>query len=251
MKLGDILNLLKSISVDVGTITYLVGGVPRDKILHSLENGAFDLDLTTGDEKVQFVAKEFIYRLGQNYNISSKQAKDGHISVYCDNLKIDFSTNFIVPHIKQELLSRGIKNPNNLQKEMWSRDFTCNSLLLDLDLKKTIDITGKGIPDIKAKLIRTCLDPKETFSYNVNRIPRLIYLTCKLNFKIEPSIINFIINDNGKLISQCRPEYITKLLNKSISYNKDKAIQLINLLKLWDYIPISENLIVAYKNRKL
>jgi tRNA nucleotidyltransferase/poly(A) polymerase len=74
---------------------------------------------------------------------------------------------------------------------MYSRDFTCNSLLLSLDLRNLSDPTHKGFKDIKDKMIRTCLSPEITLTTNKNRVARAIYLACKIDFEIDPSIVMY------------------------------------------------------------
>ena len=96
------------------------------------------------------------------------------------------SSNFNTPNITELLVKQGIKEPTDLQREMYSRDFTCNALLLDLDLKTVIDPTKQGVKDIHAKVIRTCLAPEITLTANKNRVVRAIYLAAKLDFDLDP-----------------------------------------------------------------
>ena len=192
MKLRELLQQMKEIRKEIGTSEpFICGGVPRDKYLHHLERIS-DLDITTGDKTIDYLSQEFARKLNEKYSISRKVMDDGHSTIYIGNLKIDFSSNFIVPNIDTILAKRGITKPNDMQREMFSRDFTCNSLLLSLDLKTQRDPIGSAIKDLNEKKIKTCLAPEITLTSYNNRVIRSIYLASKLDFTIDDSIIAFV-----------------------------------------------------------
>jgi len=243
MKLKEVLELITKLHEDKGTsVPWICGGVVRDKILGKLDK-LTDIDITTGDNTVNNLAKELILFLSKKYQITSKTADDNHISVFLGKLKLDFSSNFIVPNIQKYI---DIENPTDIEKETFSRDFTCNSLLMSLDLKDIQDPTGKGIEDIKNKIIKTCLDPEVTFKYNTNRISRVFYLASKLDFDVDESIIEWI-KANPDYIRKSKDAYISKNINKALEYNPEKLALLLNKTKLWNYIPVTENLLPFYK----
>src|SRR5260370_740028 len=62
----------------------------------------------------------------------------------------------------------------------------------DIDLKNLVDPTHRGFKDIKERMIRTCLDPQITLTTNKNRVIRAVYLAAKLDFDVDPQIINFV-----------------------------------------------------------
>lgn len=249
MKLRDIFAILKSISESQGISTpYLCGGVPRDKILGLAGSKLNDIDITTGDASVKNLAKEFQLALNKNFFVQSRIADDGHITVFVGDLKIDFSSNFKSPQIDIFLKKIGKNNPTELDKETLSRDFTCNALLMDLDLKKIKDPTNFGIKDIQDKIIRTCLPPDITLKENPKRIIRVIYLSSKLGFSVDPEIVKWIKN-NKELIRLSGDEYLTKKINKSLIYDTKNTIKLLNELDIWEQIPISKELQPYYNDR--
>jgi|ERR1700722_2838543 len=251
MKLRDILALMYKIHKDSGiSMPYLTGGVPRDKILGLIRDEISDLDITTGDASIHNLAKEFSISLGHQYSIDSKQMDDGHTSVYVGNLKIDFSSNFEVPSAEQILKKHGIKNPTDLQKEVFSRDFTCNTLLMTLDLKKIKDPTKQGFPDIKKKILKTCLDPDITLRYNPNRIIRVIYLASKLGFDVDPEIIEWV-SKNKDFVRMSSEGYLAKNLDKALSKDPDRSVYLITKMNLWDTLPITDSLYPYYAKKSV
>jgi hypothetical protein len=252
MKLKEILNTLYTISKADPSISMakICGGIPRDKIIGDLESKFEDLDITNGDASIRVLADEFSRLMGSDFLITKKVATDGHVSVYLKNLKIDFSSNFNTPNIEALLLKRGIQNPTALQKEMYSRDFTCNALLLSLDLKNIEDPIGVGVKDTQDKILRTCLDPDNTFRYNTNRIPRVFYLATKLGFQVDPAIIEWIKN-NPDVIRETKASYTTERLEKAMKSDPEKTVRLLNETNLWNHIPISESLMPYYQKKAI
>lgn len=230
---------MKVVQEKIGTSQpYICGGTPRDKYMGKLENVA-DIDVTTGDKTVDYLSQEFYIEFRKKYNVTRKSMEDGHSTIFVGSLKVDFSSNFMVPNIDQELAKLGIANPNNMQREMFSRDFTCNSLLLTTDLKQILDPTKRGFKDIKERKIRTCLAPEITLTTNRNRVVRAIYLACKLDFDLDDSIIEYV-KKYPNTVKISTDKSMNDKLNEAFTRNPDKAADLITRMNLWSYIPITE-----------
>lgn len=236
MKLQEVFSSLKEVQEKIGSSPPLIcGGVARDKFMNRLENVS-DVDITTGDKTVSYLAQEFAISLNKKYNISKREMPDGHITIFLGNLKLDFSSNFRVPNI--EIILKDLKVPStDLNQEMFSRDFTCNSLLLSLDLRKIMDPTHRGFEDIKNKIIKTCLSPEITLTSNKNRVIRSIYLATKLNFDIDPKIIEFVKKhpESAKIATE---RVSIEKLNQAFEKDPDKASYFLTQMNLWDQIPI-------------
>jgi len=250
LKLEELLKIISKTAVDhpkIG-IPYLCGGTPRDYLMGNLEKIS-DLDITTGTKTIDYLAENVLNILNKQYNIPNHVAKDGHISLHIGDLKLDFSSNFIEPNIINHLKAIGIKYPTAIQQEMFSRDFTCNSLLLTLDFKQLLDPTGKGKEDVKNKIIKTCLSPEITFQNSTNRVIRSIYLAVKLGFEISPDIIDYV-KAHPETTAISSQKAMTEKLNKSLSIDREKTIRLITAMGIWDYIPVDNSLYNDYiKNR--
>jgi len=230
---------MKKVQENIGSSEpYICGGTPRDRYMKRLDNIS-DLDITTGDKTVQYLAQELGSELSEKYNVTRRSHDDGHSSIYIGTFKMDFSSNFNVPNIDVILKNKGIVNPTEMQKEMFSRDFTCNALLLSLDLKNLIDPTKQGFKDIKDKVIRTCLDPKLTLTTNKNRVVRAIYLASKLNFDIDPAIIEFV-QRNPTSVKISTEKAMSEKLNEAFNRDADRAAHYITKMNLWGEIPITE-----------
>lgn len=248
MKLHALLKLMEDVQRKAKTSKpFICGGVPRDKLLGKL-NKIEDLDITTGDMTVQNLSKEVSIILQKKFNVITKVMEDGHSSIYLGDFKVDFSSNFNVPNIELILNKMGIKKPNNLQKEMFSRDFTCNSLLMTLDLNTIIDPTRHGFDDLKNKMIRTCLSPEITLTTNKNRVARSIYLASKLDFEIDPKIVEWV-KKHPESIRISSPKSLSEKLNKAIFYNPERTTYYLDQMDLWKHIPITKELYPYYIKR--
>ncbi len=248
MKLKELLSLITHLANQhKASKPYIVGGTTREKVLGQLEKIS-DLDITTGDETIKVLAQAVSTALGRQYKIDTKEMKDGHISIFMGDLKVDFSSNFRVPNIKNILQGMGISNATAMQQELFSRDFTCNALLMDFDLKTITDPTRKGLQDIKDKVIRTCLTPEITLTSNKNRVIRAIYLAAKLGFEVDMAIIEWVKN-NPASIKNSSSHLLTEKLNSALEYDADKTVKLLDQMGLWSYIPVSEKLYPWYRER--
>ncbi len=226
---------------------FICGGTPRDKILGRLDK-IEDLDVTTGDESIKNLAREVSISLNKQFNVTTKVMDDGHSSIFLGGFKVDFSSNFIVPEIDEHLKKLGIKKPTSMQRELFSRDFTCNALLMTFDLKNVLDPTGKGLEDIKNKTIRTCLSPEITLLTNKNRVVRAIYLAAKLNFDLDPNLMAWI-KKNPSSIRFASDKALAEKLNKAITVNPKRTTYLLDQMGLWNEIPITKELFPFYQKR--
>lgn len=248
MKLRELLSKLKEVQKKIKVSEpFICGGTPRDKFMGHLENIS-DLDITTGDNTVEYLSQEFEIALRRDFNVTRKIMSDGHSTIFVGNLKMDFSSNFIVPNIDVHLKSIGVNNPTNMQREMFSRDFTCNALLMSLDLKHIIDPTKHGFIDIKQKKIKTCLPVNITLTSNKNRVVRAIYLAAKLGFEVDDTIIDYV-RKNPKTINISTEKVMNDKLTDAFRRDPDRSAYLLNEMNLWDYVPITTDMYPYYLKR--
>lgn len=240
MKLTEILQIIATVAKENDLTTpFICGGTPRDKILDKASD-IKDVDITTGDETVHYLAKESSIRLA-GPNTSFKLLDDGHAQLHVNGFKLDFSSNFRIPNVKEMLEKAGLKNPSDLQQELYSRDFTCNALLLSMDLKKISDPTGLGLKDIKARLVRTCLPAAITLGHDNKRVARIMYIAAKLNFDVDQEIIDWVRKNPDSLMN-ATPQYVIKKLKAAMRYDAPKTVQLLDKMDLWKKIPTFKEL---------
>lgn len=246
MKLEELLNTVQTVHRTYNTSeVFLCGGTVRDKYMGRLDN-VDDLDFTTGDQTIKVVAAGLRDYLKNKYRVAYKMMDDGHSSIYLSNIKLDFSSNFILPDVEKHMQSYGVSKITPLSKEMYSRDFTCNSLLMDLSLDKIFSPVKGALQDLDNKIIKTCLSPEITLLNSRNRVARSIYLSAKLDFDIDPQIVQFV-RENPESINVSTTNSLRKKLDEAFEKNPSRAVYNITKMNLWNYIPVTDLITPYYR----
>lgn len=104
----------------------------------------------------------------------------------------------------------------SIEDDCYRRDFTVNSLYYDITRRKMVDITGLGIPDMRAGLLRTPLDPDATFNDDPVRILRGLRFANRFGWEIDPPSLAAMLShiDRLNIVSRerCHSE-LCKMLN--------------------------------------
>jgi len=236
MKLSELLLAIEKVADDRGlSKPFIVGGLARDKLMKRVED-VNDVDITTGDDTIHYLSRH-IGNAITGPNVTYRVMDDGHARIKISSFKLDFSSNFVLPGIETILSQIGINNPTEMMKELYSRDFTCNTALMNMSISKITDPTGKAIMDIENKVITTCLNPALTLGHDNKRIVRALYLAGKLGFDVDSKTKDWI-KRNPEKIATVAPDYITKKILKGMQYNPEIVVSLIRELGLGPYLPL-------------
>jgi poly(A) polymerase len=205
-----ILKKIAHAAEELGTETYLIGGFVRDKIIGRKTEDADIVCLGDGIELAKAVAKRFKPEPRFSY---FKNFGTAHIKVN------DFDLEFVGARKEsyQYHSRKPAVSPGTLKDDQDRRDFTINALAISLnekDFGKLID-PFEGVSDIKKGIIRTPLDPVQTFSDDPLRMMRAIRFSSQLGFTIEQKTFQ-AIKDEADRISIVSQERITDELMKII-----------------------------------
>ena len=88
--------------------------------------------------------------------------------------------------------------PGTLKDDVMRRDFTVNALLMEWD-GTVLDLTGRGLDDLKARRIVTPLDPRTTFDEDPLRMLRAIRFATVLAFTLHPAVEEAIRGESLRL----------------------------------------------------
>lgn len=134
--------------------------------------------------------------------------------------------------------------PGTIMEDLLRRDFTFNTLvwrLLDVasgaDRAAILDLTGMGFADLKDKIVRTPLDPSETFKDDPSRMLRAVRFAIKYGFNLDPATRK-AIKQNAALIRRMPYNaYDSTLFDKILPLpDAKKALTLMKGLGLLDHI---------------
>ena len=189
---SNIFNKLLSINEKYSLdLTFRVaGGWVRDKLLgNESDDIDISLDKMTGQEFCKYIHKELNINV---HIIEEKHDQCKHLEVACVKLcGIDID----ILHLRSEEYSDTriptIKIGTPFEDAM-RRGLTINALFYNINTKLVEDFTGKGLDDIRAGVIRTPLDPYQTFMDDPLRILRSIRFTTRLGFKLDENIVKTV-----------------------------------------------------------
>ncbi|KAB5540479.1 hypothetical protein GE09DRAFT_1137363 [Coniochaeta sp. 2T2.1] len=126
--------------------------------------------------------------IGRLYTVAKNPEKSKHLetaSVKLCGLDVDFV------NLRKETYTDNSRNPQvefgTAEEDALRRDATVNALFYNLMTEKVEDFTG-GLRDMEAKLIRTPLDPFQTFTDDPLRVLRLIRFASRLEFRIDEEV---------------------------------------------------------------
>jgi len=206
---------------------YLVGGAVRDQIMGKPVD---DLDFVV--EGNISAGVDFATWLCKKWNVFKKDSNPvvfpnyGTANMHYNDIKLEF----VAP--RKEKYTTGSRKPQVtdgvLADDTKRRDLTINSLMRNVSTNEILDLSGKGLNDIKQGIIRTPSEPDVIFKDDPLRMLRAIRFTVKYNFKIAEGILESITK-NSDWINSISKERIQEELNKILVTNK--VVEGIELLR--------------------
>lgn len=225
-----VFKVIKKHLEDSESSAFVIGGFVRDLLL---EKKSKDIDIVVYGDGLQF-AKNIAKILRVKKVSVFKTFGTAHFR-YKD-VDVEFVT------ARKESYSKDSRNPKvtpgSLKDDQYRRDFTINALAIDLHPDSFGELIDpfSGETDIESGLIRTPLDPSETFSDDPLRMLRAIRFASQLDFKIDISCLKSIREqaDRIKIISR---ERITDEINKILmSPSPSRGFKLLKSTGLLEYI---------------
>lgn len=232
MKTNEIIFLLRTAikNTKFAGKTYLVGGYVRDLVMGN-ENADIDLAVALPDgglELAKFLHEKKISSRPVTYD------NFGTALVDINGSKVEFVMT------RKESYRATDRKPDvecgNLKDDVFRRDFTINSLLIDVMTDEIIDLSGRGLADIKNGIIRSTSNPDLIFSEDPLRMLRAVRFSARFDFDIENNTSAGIRNNCDMLqyISwERRRDELIKMLSDP---NAVTALQMLIDLNLMRYL---------------
>jgi len=212
-----IFKVLADVAAKEQVETYLIGGYVRDLLLFGENASPKDIDIVVVGSGIKMAA-------------SVKKAIHGKVSL---SVFKNFGTAMLkwgqteieFVGARKESYQRESRKPivenGSLEDDQNRRDFTINALAISLNQGDFGSLSDPfyGMKHLEEKIIKTPLDPGETFSDDPLRMLRGIRFATRLGFQIEQGTLD-AIRENRDRIEIVSAERIADELNKILLCNQ-------------------------------
>ncbi|MFA5669536.1 MAG: HD domain-containing protein [Balneolaceae bacterium] len=211
-----VFEIISKAAINLDQPTYVVGGYVRDYYLDRLKENNPDIDFVTVGSGIRLA--EEVHKL----------IEDSHLAVFkqfgtAQVKTLDLELEFV--GARKESYRTDSRKPlvedGTLEDDQLRRDLTINAMSWSLnshDYGALID-PFNGLEDLKNKVIRTPIDPEQTFSDDPLRMMRAIRFATQLDFEIEKATFK-AITEMAPRIEIISKERIIDELNKIILTDK-------------------------------
>ena len=202
-----------------GFVAYLVGGSVRDLLL-SRHPKDFDIGTSAHPYQVKKLFRN-CWIIGRRFRLAHVRfgVKTIEVATFRRNIPAGSENESPEPEARQEdteplldpvaqgradaqaLLHNKAQQPHDNtfgtpEEDAFRRDFTVNALFYDIATHSIIDYVG-GLQDLKDGLIRCIGDPNERFQEDPVRMLRAIVMASRLDFRLDPPIVDAIARHRG------------------------------------------------------
>jgi poly(A) polymerase len=198
MTIGELCRLW----TDKGHELYLVGGCVRDRIL-GRPTVDYDFATDTVPELTMDILRDAglrAYPLGLEFGTvaTTMDGPAGSLEVQITTFRC------------RESYSKGSRHPEvvfggNLEEDLRRRDFTINAMAMDCSGKIIDPLGGRG--DLERGLIRTPLDPMETFADDPLRMLRAFRFAAVLGFGMEEMTLHAVSRRHSLILDVSRERW--------------------------------------------
>ena len=231
---------------------YIVGGAVRDYVMRREIN---DIDIAVDLPFGGIGFAEWITRKLGVYKKDSNPVVYGNFGTA--QFRID-DVEFETVMTRQEAYEKGSRKPfvkfGTIEQDVFRRDFTINSLILNVSNGSVLDLTSRGMLDIDEKRIRTTSDSNIIFKEDPLRMIRGARFASQLGedgqFKLEKNTLTGMINNAEELVTISKERIRDELSKIMLSPNPISAIDLLFYTNLMEHIiPEFENIVGLEQNK--
>lgn len=238
-----------------GLVLRFTGGWVRDKLL-GIDSHDIDVGISTmTGYQFGLALKEYLdvpanlekykqYHLSDPsktsmvslHKIEKNPEKSKHLETVTTKI---FGLDVDLVNLRKETYSDDSRNPQmefgTVQEDAMRRDATVNALFYNLNTASVEDLTGMGLNDMESCLVRTPMEPYQTFKDDPLRVLRLIRFASRLRYDIVATTEEAMQNEDIKqaLKAKISQERIGVEVEKMLQGELDCCIQLALSPKFW------------------
>eukprot|EP00842_Homolaphlyctis_polyrhiza_P007068 jgi/Hompol1/950/HPOL_004341-RA len=188
----------------------IAGGWVRDKLL-GRESDDIDVTIDTMQgEPFAHHLKEYMKSAGMEADMGSiatiqvNPDKSKHLETATARL---FGLDIDFVHLRTETYDDDSRNPivgfGTPAQDAFRRDITINALFYNIQTREIEDLTQHGLDDLANGIIRTPLDPLQTFIDDPLRVLRVIRFATRFGYEIVPGVLEAARDDQIKYFMSC------------------------------------------------
>ena len=232
-RLGKISKIVSDLSTESNIKSYLVGGCVRDLMLNPSAE-SIDIDIMVEGDGISF-AKLLAKKMNVPKVVPFPKFATAKIPYHEYEIE--------VASARLESYDKSSRNPSsiqisNIQDDLLRRDFTINAMAISLNENNFGEFFDpfNGMEDLKNKILKTPLNPDNTFSDDPLRMMRACYFASKLSLEIEPECL-LSIQNNSERISIVSQERITNELFKILGTDRPSiGLNILQQSGLMEYV---------------
>jgi poly(A) polymerase len=188
MSIDTVLCTLSQLASELGVEAYVVGGYVRDRLLG--REGSKDIDVVVVGGSGATLLSLLAERLGWSPPAVFERFGTAHATG--DGIIVE-AVRARSERYDPESRKPDVR-PGTLAEDVWRRDFTINTLCVPIAadhehppwFTEVLDYTGRGLDDLESGILRTPLDPAETFAEDPLRMVRAARFVSKLD--VHPAV---------------------------------------------------------------
>ncbi len=229
---------------DAGFEAFIVGGFVRDSLLGLKPKDCDVVTNATPEEIKNAIPKTRI--IGRRFKIV--HARSGRKITEISTFRS--SSQRTTKKSGAGILLRD-NNYGTIEDDAFRRDFTINSLYLDVNSMEIIDFVG-GFEDLRNKILRSIGDSSQRFREDPVRILRAIRFKSKLNLFLERKLEKDLTKLSYLLAEISSGRKYEETLKMFLTGNAESIMHEMQRYKITEYLlPLTKGFLNAKKERKL
>jgi len=150
-------------------------------------------------------------------------------TIKLDELNVQFQEDAVAGYMQNQEVVQWLKKyelNSPIYRNIFSRDFTINTLIYSLHDQRMIDVFGMAAKDLESETVRSILPAKMLMDFNPIAALRAIRFACKYSFHIDKELRAAIRGCTEPIKKAYSKERIFLEVNKILKVDIEKAVEM-------------------------